>query len=127
MQKTMEMKNLSSIDEYINEFPTDMQKTLQGIRNTIHSEAPHAEEAISYGMPTFKLNGINMIHFAAFKNHIGIYPTSSNLEAHIPEVAKYRTGKGTLQFPLGTKIPMDMIRKITQIRVKEIHSGTKTY
>lgn len=112
--------NYKTIDEYINLQPRGVAEALEDLRNTIKGEAPEAVETISYMMPTFKLKGKNLIHFAAFKNHIGVYPTASNLESEIEEVTKYRTGKGTLQFPLDKPIPMDLIRDIVRFRVKEI-------
>ncbi len=109
-----------TIDEYIKLFSDDIQRILEEIRKTIKEEVPEAQEAISYQMPTFKLHGKNLVHFAAFNNHIGFFPTASNLEAQIPEVAKYRTGKGTLTFPLGQPIPFALIRKIVDFRFKEM-------
>ena len=109
-----------TIDEYIAAFPKEVNEILQTLREAIKEQAPEAVEAISYQMPTFKLNGKNLVHFAAFKNHIGFYPTASNLESSIKEAARYRTGKGTLQFPLDQPLPMPLIRNIVQFRVKEI-------
>ena len=99
--------------------PKDVQDMLKRLRDTIRDEAPDAREAISYGMPTFKLNGRSLVHFAAFKNHIGFFPTASDLESEIPEVAKYRTGKGTLRFPLDRPIPYHLVRKIVRFRLTE--------
>jgi uncharacterized protein YdhG (YjbR/CyaY superfamily) len=117
------MDKNKTIDEYLHAHSENIRTILQSVRDTISNEAPEAVEAISYGMPTFKLFGKNMIHFAGYKDHIGIYPTSSQLEKHIPEVAEFRTGKGTLRFPLEKEIPFDLIRKIVQIRIKEIQNG----
>lgn len=111
-------KSFTSIDEYIEEFPEDMQKILEEIRATIKAAAPDAEEKISYQMPTFYLNG-NLIHFAAFKNHIGIYPTPSGTEAFKEEIAKYKTSKGSIQLPLDKPIPLKLIARITKFRVAE--------
>ncbi len=107
----------TTIDEYIAGFPADIQKKLQEIRRVIHETAPEASEKISYQMPTFYLNG-NLVHFAAFKKHIGFYPTPSGVEAY-PELMQYKTGKGTLQFPLDQPIPYELIRRVVEFRVKE--------
>jgi uncharacterized protein YdhG (YjbR/CyaY superfamily) len=107
-----------SVDEYISTFPEDIQIILQKIRKTVRQSAPKAEETISYRIPTFKLNG-NLVHFAAFKDHIGFFPTSSPRRAFKKELAKYKGGKGTIQFPLDKPIPYVLIKKITRYRVKE--------
>jgi uncharacterized protein YdhG (YjbR/CyaY superfamily) len=107
-----------TIDEYINAFPKDVQKILEQIRKIINDAAPEAEEAISYQIPTFKLNG-NLVHFAAFKNHIGFYPTPSGQKAFEKELADYKSGKGSIQFPLDKPIPVSLIKKIVKFRVKE--------
>jgi uncharacterized protein YdhG (YjbR/CyaY superfamily) len=107
-----------NIDEYILGFPNDVQKILEQIRITIKQEAPGAEEAIKYQMPTFVLNG-NLVHFAAFKEHIGFYPTPSGTEQFREELSAYKTGKGSIRFPLTKPIPFDLIRKIVKFRVKE--------
>jgi uncharacterized protein YdhG (YjbR/CyaY superfamily) len=107
-----------TIDEYIAGFPPDVQDILQKIRLTIHQAAPEAQEAISYQMPTFKLNG-NLVHFAAFKKHIGFYPVPSVIEAFKDELSAYHQGKGSVQFPLDQPIPYDLIRRIVQFRVQE--------
>jgi len=109
---------LRTIDEYINTFPEDVRAILEKIRETIRKAAPGAEEAISYQMPTFKLNG-NLVHFAAYKNYIGFYPVPSGIEAFKGELAPYIAGKGTLRFPLDKPIPYDLIEKVVTFRVKE--------
>ncbi len=111
-------RQLKTIDEYIKTFPENVQIILEKIRQTIRKAAPEATEAISYEMPTFKLNG-NLVHFAAFKNHIGFYPIPSGIEAFKEELSPYIRGKGTLQFPLGKPIPYEMVEKIVVFRVKE--------
>jgi uncharacterized protein YdhG (YjbR/CyaY superfamily) len=108
----------STIDEYIAMFPDEIQAILQRLRQTIHKAAPEATEAISYQMPTFKLNG-NLVHFAAFKSHIGFYPVPSGIEAFREELEPYIKGKGTIQFPLDKPIPYDLVEKIVEFRVKE--------
>lgn len=107
-----------SIDEYIASFPPVTQKVLEKLRSVIHNAAPDATEAISYQMPTFKLNG-NLVHFAAFKNHIGFYPVPSGIEAFKKELQPYVKGKGTIQFPLDKPIPYDLVTKVVEFRVKE--------
>lgn len=107
-----------TIDAYIAGFPEEVQAILQQIRRTIHETAPEATEAISYGMPTFKLHG-NLVHFGAFKNHIGFYPVPSGMEAFKEELAAYKQGKGSVQFPLDKPMPLDLIRRIVEFRVQE--------
>ena len=107
-----------TIDGYIAGFPPDVQAILEKIRATIRKEAPDATEAIKYGMPTFVLNG-NLIHFAAFTHHIGLYPTPSGIETFKRELAGYESAKGSVQFPLDAPMPYDLITKITKFRVKE--------
>ena len=109
-----------TIDEYIRIFPKDIQKILETVRQTIKKAAPEAEEAISYQMPTFKLNG-NLVHFAAFKNHIGFYPTPSGTKTFKKEISVYRSGKGSIQFPIDKPMPLSLIKKIVEYRVKESH------
>ena len=111
-------KQIRTIDEYIATFPESIQEILQEIRQTIKESAPQAQEAISYRIPTFKLNG-NLVHFAAFKDHIGFFPTSSGVDAFQKELSGYETSKGTIRFPLDKPIPFDLIRKIVKFRVKE--------
>ena len=107
-----------TIDGYISGFPKDTQGILQQIRATIKSAAPDAKEAIKYAIPTFILNG-NLVHFGGYKNHIGFYPAPSGMKPFEKELEKYKTGKGTLQFPLDKPIPLDLIAKIVKFRVKE--------
>ncbi len=108
----------NNIDEYIAQFPEDIQKILQQIRSVIKEVAPNATEKISYQMPTFYLNG-NLVHFAAFKTHIGFYPVPSGIEKFKEELSHYKGGKGSVQFPLDQPIPYDLIRRITLFRVEE--------
>ncbi len=108
----------NSIDEYIATFPEEIQTILQKVRETIKAAAPEAEEKISYQMPTFALKG-NLVHFAAFKNHIGFYPTPSGTEAFKEEIARYQAGKGSIQFPLDEPMPLDLITRIVKMRVAE--------
>jgi uncharacterized protein YdhG (YjbR/CyaY superfamily) len=107
------------IDEYINDFPKEIQKLLIKIRMTIKQAAPEAEESISYGMPGFKTHGKPLVYFAAFKNHIGLYATPSGHKKFTNELSKYKQGKGSVQFPVNKPIPFILIRKIVEFRVKE--------
>jgi uncharacterized protein YdhG (YjbR/CyaY superfamily) len=107
-----------TIDEYIAGFPPEIRALLQEIRMTIREAAPDAEEAISYQMPTFRLHG-NLVHFAAFKNHIGFYPAPTGIDEFREELAAYKGSKGAVQFPLDKPLPLDLIRRIVQFRVQE--------
>jgi uncharacterized protein YdhG (YjbR/CyaY superfamily) len=106
------------IDEYIAGFPRDVQEILEKVRTTIRQAAPDAKEAIKYQLPTFTLNG-NLVHFGAFKNHIGFYPTPTGTEKFKQELSVYEGAKGSIRFPLDKPIPYDLIRKIVEFRVKE--------
>ena len=108
----------TTIDEYISGFPSDVQVVLQTLRQTIHQAAPDAVEKISYGMPTFTLKG-NLVHFGAFKTHIGFYPTPSGIEKFKDELAVYKGAKGSVQFPLDEPLPLDLVRRIVEFRVEE--------
>jgi uncharacterized protein YdhG (YjbR/CyaY superfamily) len=107
-----------NIDEYIAGFPDDVQTILEKIRATIRKAAPEAEEAIKYQLPTFVLQG-NLVHFGAFKKHIGFYPTPTGIEKFKDELAVYEGAKGSVQFPLDKPIPLGLISKIAKFRVKE--------
>jgi uncharacterized protein YdhG (YjbR/CyaY superfamily) len=109
---------IQSIDDYIQTFPIEVQKKLQSIRKLIKKLAPEAEEKISYQIPTFYLNG-NLVHFAAFKSHIGFYPTPSGISSFEKELSKYKQGKGSVQFPLDRPIPMDLIARIVEFRLEK--------
>ncbi|MFN8521657.1 MAG: DUF1801 domain-containing protein [Chloroflexota bacterium] len=106
------------VDEYIAGFPPDVRERLRQVRGLILEVAPEAVEKIGYGMPTYVLHG-NLVHFAAYKAHIGLYPTPSGTEAFAAEIARYRSGKGSIQFPLDEPLPLDLIRRIVEFRVKE--------
>jgi uncharacterized protein YdhG (YjbR/CyaY superfamily) len=128
----MEKKKVgfTSIDEYIATFPEERQKILEEVRETIKAAAPDAEEKISYQIPTFYLNG-NLVHFAAFKNHIGFYPTPSGTQAFKREISIYQGAKGSIRFPIDKPMPLKLIGKIVKFRVAEnlkkakIKSGKK--
>lgn len=118
-------KQWTSIDQYIHSFPSEVQNVLQTIRKTIQEAAPEAVEAISYQMPTFKLQGKNLVHFAAWKEHIGFYPTPRGLETFEKELATYNGAKGSVQFPLTQPMPLELIKKIVQFRVEDITKSNK--
>jgi len=109
---------INSIDEYIATFPKDIQNILQELRAAIKAAAPDAQEKISYQMPTFFLNG-NLVHFAAFKKHIGFYPTPSGIEAFQKELSVYDGAKGSVQFPIDEPMPLKLISRIVKFRVAE--------
>ena len=108
----------SGIDKYIATFPKEIQSLLEQIRKTIRQAAPEADETIKYAMPTFVLDG-NLVHFAAFKNHIGFYPAPSGIEAFKKELSVYKGAKGSVQFPLDRPLPLHLISEIVKFRVME--------
>jgi len=107
-----------TIDAYIMDFPPDIQHLLATIRTTIQKAAPDATEIINYGIPTFYLKG-NLVHFAAYKNHIGFYPAASGVAAFKEALSSYKTSKGAIQFPIDKPLPLTLISKIVKYRVKE--------
>lgn len=108
----------ATIDEFISQFPAHIQDLLQNMRKVIHEAAPEAREKMAYGMPTFDLYG-NLVHFAAFTNHIGFYPAPSGIEQFKEALQKYQKGKGTIQFPIDEPIPYELVRAVTLYRVEE--------
>jgi uncharacterized protein YdhG (YjbR/CyaY superfamily) len=106
------------IDSYIASSPEATQKLLEQVRETIRKAAPQSKETINYGIPTFTLKG-NLVHFAAFKNHIGFYPTPSGIEAFKNDLSAYDGAKGSVKFPLDKPIPFGLIGRIVEFRVKE--------
>ncbi|HMI67835.1 MAG TPA: DUF1801 domain-containing protein [Cyclobacteriaceae bacterium] len=109
---------VTTIDDYIAGFPKDVQVILEDLRATIRKATPEAEETINYQIPTFTLNG-NLVHFAAYKNHIGFYPTPSGIAAFKKELSAYEGAKGSVQFPIDKPLPLRLITKIVKFRVKE--------
>jgi uncharacterized protein YdhG (YjbR/CyaY superfamily) len=107
-----------NIDEYIAQFPKDVQEILEKLRQTIRESAPDAEEAISYQMPTFKLKG-NLVHFAAYKRHFGFYPAPSAIEQFKDELSGYKTSKGAIQFPINEPLPYALVGEMVKFRVKQ--------
>lgn len=114
----MEKKSFETIDEYIAACAPEIQPVLHAVRSAIREAAPEAGEKISWGMATFTLNG-NLVHFAAEKNHIGLHPGSSGVEAFISELSGYSFSKGTIRLPYDQPLPLDLIRRIVRFRVDE--------
>jgi len=112
------MKNVGSVEKYMKQFPQEVQDILHEIRSLVRKEAPEATERIAYGLPTFYLNG-NLVHFGAYRNHIGLYPTSSAIRKFEDQLQKYAHAKGSVQFPLDRPIPYALIRRIVAFRVRE--------
>lgn len=112
------MKSYKNIDEYIKNYPKDVQVMLKQLRATIRKAAPKAEEAIKYGIPTFVLNG-NLVHFGGFKKHIGFFPGASGVKEFKKVLSAYKTTKGTIQFPLEKKLPLGLVTRIVTFRIKE--------
>ena len=113
-----------NIDEYIADYPANIQKLLEQVRAAIKEAAPKAEEKIGYGIPTFTLNG-NLVHFGAYKTHIGFYATPTGHEAFKKELAVYKQGKGSVQFPIDQPMPLKLINQIVKFRVAENLKKTK--
>lgn len=109
---------IESIDDYINQFPDNIKLKLESIRAAIKKSAPKAKEVMSYGMPAFKINKV-LVYFAAYKNHIGFYPTANPIKIFGEELKNYRKSKGAVQFQYEKKIPIALVSKITKFRVKE--------
>lgn len=107
-----------SIDEYILQFSLEIQEILQTLRKVIKESAPEAKEKISYQMPTFALHG-NLVHFAAYKKHIGFYPSASGIAAFEQKLSEYKTSKGTVQFPIDKPLPYELISEMVKFRVME--------
>ncbi len=118
------MKQFKSVDEYIASYPVDIQKKLKHIRRIIKKVAPKSEEKMSYGMPGYKLHG-PLFYFAAYKTHIGLYPTPTAIKAFKKELAKFSTSKGTVQLPLDASVPKDLIEKMLTFKLKENNAKKK--
>ena len=125
MDRGMSGRQFKTVDEFIASFPRNVRTVLEELRRVIRESAPGAEETISYGIPTFDLNGEHLVHFSAYKSHVGFYPTSSGIEAFRKELSPFKTSRGTVQFPLDKPIPFDLVRKIVKFRVKENESTRK--
>lgn len=121
----MEQVQASTIDEYIASFPKNIQQLLKQMRSTIKEAAPGAQEAIKYAMPCFVLNG-NLVYFAGYKNHIGFYSAPTGSDVFKKELSAYKTGKGSVQFPLDKPLPLDLITKMVKFKVKQNASKAAT-
>jgi uncharacterized protein YdhG (YjbR/CyaY superfamily) len=121
MFSNMDTSKAETIDEYIQQFPEEVQLKLQTIRNTIRKIVPEATERISYGIPTFALTK-NLVHFAAFKNHIGFYALPTANEKFREALSGYKIGKGSIQFPINEELPMELIEKLVRYRITELQN-----
>lgn len=121
-----DITSFETIDAYIALFPKPVQKILESVRKTIRKAAPDAVESINYKMPTFKLNGGNLVHFAGYEHHIGFYPTPDAIAAFANEIAGYKNAKGSVQFPLDEPMPLDLINSMTAFRVKQVEEKIKS-
>ncbi|MCA1949461.1 MAG: DUF1801 domain-containing protein [Treponema sp.] len=117
---------IENIQDYIAQFPADIQNRLQTIRTLGHTIIPNAEEAIKYNMPTLMVNNKNVFHFAAFKHHIGIYPLPYTIEVLQKEISGYSQGKGSIQFPNEKPLPVELIKTIITVRFQELSSQNQT-
>jgi uncharacterized protein YdhG (YjbR/CyaY superfamily) len=118
MDASARRRQFKDIDEYIATFPKDVQGKLEGLRRAIKEAAPESEEVISYGMPAFKLNRV-LVYFAAYKRHIGFYPTASGISTFKGELSRYKQSKGAVQFPIEEPVPLDLVRRMVKFRVEE--------
>jgi uncharacterized protein YdhG (YjbR/CyaY superfamily) len=114
----MDKKAVNTIDDYIGQFSPDIQDRLRAVRNAIREAAPDAAEKISWQMPTFHQHG-NVVHFAAFKDHISLFPGASGVEAFADRLSGFKTSKGTIQFPHGQPLPIELIKEVVQYRIAE--------
>ena len=124
MLNAMKRPSFKTVDEYISSFPPGIQAVLENLRSNIKKTVPAAEEVISYQMPAFKWNGV-LVWYAAYKEHIGLYPTASPMRVFREELSKFETSKGAIRFPLGKPIPITLVRKIIKFRVRENLEKTK--
>jgi uncharacterized protein YdhG (YjbR/CyaY superfamily) len=122
----MRQERYITIDEYISGFPAGVREILERMRTVIREVAPDAEEAIRYGMPTFRLAGRNLVHFAAFTHHVGFYPTPSAIEKFKRELSPYKQGKGSVRFPLDKPVPFELVKKIVKFRIAETDQNEKS-
>ena len=116
----MKQTKMTTVDEYILQFPVEVQAILQTLRKLVKDIFPEAEEKMSYQMPTYYLKG-NLVHFAAYKNHIGFYPTPAGIDAFKDELSDYKSAKGSVQFPIDKPIPFELIKRIVEFRVSEMN------
>jgi uncharacterized protein YdhG (YjbR/CyaY superfamily) len=112
-----------TIDEYLAEFPPETRRALEEVRAVIREAAPDAVETISYAIPTFDLRGTHLVHFAGYAHHVGLYPGADGIAHFADELAGYKSAKGSVQFPLGRPLPLDLVRRITAYRVERVLAG----
>ena len=112
--------NARTVDEYIASFEPEVRERLEQVRAIIGERLPEATETISYGIPTFDLNGRHVVHFAGYAHHVGLYPTPSGMEAFEEELRAFKTGKGSVRFPLSDSLPADLIARIVDFRKAEV-------
>ncbi|HEX9601466.1 MAG TPA: DUF1801 domain-containing protein [Mariniflexile sp.] len=124
-KNTLKLKKMTTVDDYIASFPKDIQTLLQSVRKTILEKAPEAVESISYGMPAYKTNDKPLMYFAVYKNHIGFYATPHGHTEFSQELSNYKSGKGSVQFPLDQPIPLDLIGRIVEFKAKENSKKTE--
>lgn len=116
----MKQSSALTVDDYLRQFDAELQTKLSKIRKLIHDLAPGVTESLSYQIPTFKLKGKTLVHFAAFKHHIGFYPTPSAIISFKDKLGEYKTSKGAIQFPIKEDLPMEIIKEIVRYRVAEV-------
>ncbi len=117
------MKSYKDIEEYLADFSPEVREKLEAVRKVIKEVVPESVEVISYGIPTFRLNGKNLVHFAGFSKHIGFYATPDGHAEFEPELSKYKRGKGSVQFPPDQPLPLDLIRRIAAFRAEQLRKG----
>jgi uncharacterized protein YdhG (YjbR/CyaY superfamily) len=118
-------KAKNPIDAYIAAFPAKVRKLLQQMRRTLREEAPDAVERLSYGIPTFDVDGQHLVHFAGFARHVGFYPTARGIAAFAKELAGYKSGKGSVQFPLDEPLPLELVRRVVRFRLDQSRAAAK--
>ena len=122
----MTKQRFQTIDEYIESFPAEVRSILEQVRQAIRQTAPAAEEAISYQIPTFKLDGRYLVYFSGWKNHISLYPQPDSTGSLDEELTPYKSGRGTLKFPLEKPLPLDLVRKVVAALIADNQAKAKT-
>ena len=117
------MEKVQNVDEYIKQLSPSQAEAITKLRKLVKETAPEAEESIAYRMPAYKLKGRPLVYSAAFPNHIGFYPTPSGVSQFAEELAKYKQGKGSIQFPINEPMPLELVRKIVKLRVAETNEN----
>ena len=117
--------DVDSVDDYIRGCPPEVQRVLKELRRVIREVAPDAEESISYRIPTYKIGNKPLVYFAGFQHHVSVYPFSERSEAPLPGLAPYRSGRGTLKFPLAQRVPLPLVKQFVKLRLKELKEASK--